>query len=172
MNWMMQAIRHLGSAVRGDAFWETYIEDVMPYSPSLYSIHLAIFVEPYLQFILDGKKTVESRFSVTRRAPYNQVDKGDVILLKKSGGPITGIGKISMTWSYELDPSSWENIRSEFKQALCAEDPSFWKEREKASYATLMRLSHVRSIEPFEIKKQDRRGWVVLKKPLDLFPLT
>ena len=51
--------------------------------PSPFSVHLAILLEPYLQYILDGTKTVESRFSKNRIAPYNMVEPGDVVLLKK-----------------------------------------------------------------------------------------
>jgi ASC-1-like (ASCH) protein len=53
-----------------------------------------VFIEPYLQFILDGQKTVESRFSANRSAPYQQVGKGDVVLLKRTGGPVMGVGSV------------------------------------------------------------------------------
>ena len=35
-------------------------------------LHLGIFTEPYLTYMLDGKKTIESRFSKNKIAPYNQ----------------------------------------------------------------------------------------------------
>ncbi|NVM29292.1 MAG: ASCH domain-containing protein [Candidatus Helarchaeota archaeon] len=125
-------------------------------------IHLAIFVEPYLKYILEGKKTVESRFSVNRIAPYKKVHRGDIVLLKRSGGPIVGLCMITDVWFYRLDPKTWLNIKKEFSQYLCVQDPSFWSARENASYATLMKLGHIIRIEPTIYKKRDRRGWVVL----------
>jgi hypothetical protein len=39
-------------------------------------------VEPYLGYILEGKKTIESRFSKPLIPPYRRVALGDVVLLK------------------------------------------------------------------------------------------
>ncbi|MBN8564807.1 MAG: ASCH domain-containing protein [Leptolyngbya sp. UWPOB_LEPTO1] len=128
-----------------------------------FTLHLGVFVEPYLQFILEGKKTIESRFATRRFAPYNQVEKGDVILLKQSSGPIVGICQVTHCWFYELDPESWETIQRDFAQALCAQDPEFWQQRQAASYATLMRVQFVKAIEPIPFAKRDRRGWVILQ---------
>lgn len=155
-------IDQLKSAVHGDSFWESYLEQLSSLGTAPFTLHLAILVEPYLQFILDGKKTVESRFSTRKFAPYNRVDKGDVVLLKKSSGPIVGLCQVNYVWFYQLDPESWRTIREDFAVAICAQDPDFWKEREAATFATLMRIQHVKSIDPIKFVKRDRRGWVVL----------
>jgi len=63
-------------------------------------IHLAVLVEPYLSLILDGKKTIESRFSINRHAPFEQVQRGDVLILKRSSGPIEGLCTVSDAWFY------------------------------------------------------------------------
>jgi hypothetical protein len=148
--------------VQGNEYWENKIQSILKKELHV-GVHLAILVEPYLQYIMEGKKTVESRFSINRIAPYGHASKGDIILLKKSGGSIIGLCQISTVWYYTLDPSSWNEIKSTFAEMLCAQDPEFWKARERASFASLMRLSHVHRISPVEIKKRDRRGWIVLK---------
>lgn len=125
-------------------------------------VHLAVCVEPYLSAILSGKKTVESRFSVYRQAPFGRVAPGDVVILKRSGGPIVGVCQIACVWSYHLDPRTFREIRRDFAEALHAQDPNFWKERRNAAYATLMSFEWVSSTLPLFISKQDRRGWVVL----------
>jgi hypothetical protein len=125
-------------------------------------IHLAVFVEPFLGYVLDGSKTVESRFSVNRCAPFGKVSQGDVVLLKKAGGPVVGIALVRTVWSYKLDESSWGLIRERFAKVLRAQDPEFWERRRGASYATLMLIDHVLALEPVEWEKKDRRGWVVL----------
>lgn len=126
------------------------------------SVHLAILVEPYLSYILDGRKTVESRFSVNRCAPYGRVRNGDVIILKRAGGPVIGLCEVAQFWDYALEPDSWQEIRRQFAQALCAQDPKFWKDRQSAAFATLMRITRVTKLTGVECAKRDRRGWVVL----------
>jgi hypothetical protein len=88
------AIAYLKKEVGGDASWRRYLNHFDLEEPIPYGIHLAVFIEPYLQFILDGQKTVESRFSANRSAPYQQVGKGDVVLLKRTGGPVMGVGSV------------------------------------------------------------------------------
>jgi hypothetical protein len=126
-------------------------------------IHLAVFVEPYLELVLNGKKTVESRFSVNRCPPYNAVKRGDLLLLKRSGGPIVGVATVGDVWSYHLDPGSWSLIRDRFADQLCITDPGFWASKQGAAYATLMRVERAAEIDPIPILKRDRRGWVVLR---------
>jgi hypothetical protein len=148
--------------VVGDSFWEPYLAQatagLLPCG-----LHLGVFVEPFLQYVLDGLKTVESRFSAHRCAPYRQVQAGDVLLLKRSGGGIVGLAQITYTWFYHLDPTSWQTIRTDFTQALCAQDPQFWQDRIHTSFATLMRIQHVCPFAPIPFSKRDRRGWVVLQ---------
>lgn len=150
----------LSAAAQGDVFWEPYLATL---AHEAITLHLAIFVEPYLQYILEGKKTVESRFATRRFAPYQQVTTGDILLLKASGGPILGICQVAEVWFYHLDPESWQFIQRHFTEALCAQDPTFWTARQHATFATLMRVRHVHRIAPIPYAKRDRRGWVVLR---------
>jgi hypothetical protein len=132
-------------------------------------LHLAVFKEPYLSFILDGSKTVESRFSVNGVAPYGRVASGDVILLKGSGKPVIGFCRAAHVWDYELVPDSWDEIRAKFGVALRAQD-GFWESRRRARFATLIRVEQVCAAEPLAVPKRDRRGWVILTKPVDHAP--
>ncbi|HLZ24712.1 MAG TPA: ASCH domain-containing protein [Ktedonobacterales bacterium] len=147
--------------LRGDAFWERCLEE----SPRTF--HLAIFVPPYLDLILEGRKTAESRFSRLRIAPYGQVAAGDVLLLKRSGGPIAGICLIEHVWQFDLETIGLAPIRAEFAAALCATGDAFWQARTTARYATIMSLTHVRPIAPLPYSKRDRRGWVCLRTVLE-----
>lgn len=129
-----------------------------------FNIHLAIFREPFLEYILEGKKTIETRFSMNRCAPYKKVKAGDLIFLKKSGGPVVGICRVNTTWDYILTPESWKEIKVEYAKAICAENPEFWEKRKSANFATLIMIDSVKEIEPIDYKKRDRRGWVVLSE--------
>ncbi len=73
-----------------------------------------------------------------------------------------GICRVAEAWFYRLDSESWREIRDRFAEALCAPDHMFWQTRASVSYATLMQLQDVTTIEPIRCAKRDRRGWVVL----------
>src|SRR5206468_2378881 len=131
-----------------------------------------VFVEPFLQFVLDGRKTVESRFSIHRRPPFGCVRPGDLVLIKESGGPIVAMAEVPHVWYYQLDPASWGFIRKRFAEQLCVEDPGFWKSKASSCFATLMQFARVERLGPLNCSKRDRRGWVVLShlsKQPDLF---
>ncbi len=131
-------------------------------------MHLAVFVEPYLSLILEGRKSVESRFSMVRQPPWGRVENGDVLVMKRSGGPVLGIGLISHSWCYELDPETWPVLRDRFRKPLAMDETTLFDRFERASYATLMTLTEVRTLDPIRIAKRDRRGWVVLRSGLSL----
>ena len=128
-----------------------------------FGIHLAVFVDPFLGYVLDGSKTVESRFSSTRCAPYGKVRKDDLLMLKRAGGPVVGLACVRTVWSYRLNDSSWKLIREQFAEAIRAETPEFWDQRSGAAFATLMSIDRVLAVEPVEWEKRDRRGWVVVR---------
>jgi ASC-1-like (ASCH) protein len=150
----------LSALLSGDAAWEPYLES---FSNRKSSLHLAVFRRPYLENILSGKKSIESRFSKNRCAPYGKVSQGDIVLLKRAGGPTQGVCIVSDVWNYRLNKKAWDEIRRDFLQEMFITDPGFLHERRKAVYATLMRLQHVRRIESLVYHKRDRRGWVVLR---------
>ena len=52
--------------------------------------HLAILAPGWIEPILDGTKTIESRFTKVRCAPYGKVHAGDLVYMKESGGPVKG----------------------------------------------------------------------------------
>lgn len=161
-NWHSAVAKDLVSAVRENSFWKNYLDCLLVEKRAHYSLHLAVFVEPFLKYILNHQKTIETRFSSVRCAPYERVRRGDVILLKRAGGPITGLCQVSSVRFYELEEESWHEIKA-FASEICAEDPAFWEAREGASFATLMRIKHVQTINPIRLNKKDRRGWVVLQ---------
>jgi len=126
-------------------------------------IHLAVFVEPYLTFLLQGKKTIESRFSVNKHAPFEQIQQGDIIVLKKSSGPVCGVCRVAHVWFYRLDPNTWSEIER-YTEKLCMDDSAFWEKKKAASFATLIQVEDVHRIEEFDIDKLDPRSWVIVRK--------
>jgi len=152
--------------VEGNSFWNNYLSDILFDKKPSVGIHLGVFIEPYISYILGGRKTVESRFGIRRQPPYGHVASDDILFLKYSGGPVVGICKISDVWFYQLNRKSWSTLRKEFADALCAQDSEFWQQRKHASFATLMQIKSVVKIPPVDFPKKDRRGWVILRRPL------
>lgn len=147
--------------VRGRQDWEAALQRIID-TERTERAHLVIMHEPYLSHVLAGRKKVESRFSRHCIAPFNQVEAGDVLLLKSLGGPVSAVAQIQHVESYVLDPIVWASIKDRFALELCIEDEKFWDDRRDAHFATLMRLGPVLPIDPLAVDKRDRRSWVVL----------
>jgi len=160
-----EALTALRTRFSHDSFWSHRLAQVAnkKTKPEGIRIHVAVFVEPYLGYLLDGTKTVESRFSINRCAPFGQAQEGDLILVKRSGGGVVAVCEIASKWYYELDRSAWAVIKERFAAPLAIRDPSFWEARKDACYASLFKVRHLRAIDPLPFEKRDRRGWVVLR---------
>ena len=58
-----------------------------------YETHCNIKTTIFNKF-LNGQKTIESRQSIHKVAPYNRVSVGDEILLKETGKDVTATAKV------------------------------------------------------------------------------
>lgn len=125
-------------------------------------LHIACMVEPFLGYILEGKKTIESRFSKPLIPPYQRVTVGDVVLLKS--GPIVASFRTTSVDFIELNGREFNRLIKDYSAALCA-DEEFWEVRADKRYASLLGISDVRQLTPLRVNKRDRRGWMVLREP-------
>jgi hypothetical protein len=126
------------------------------------TLHIAVMHEPFLSLLLTGRKTIESRFSINRVCPFESVAAGDILAIKAQSGPILGLAIVEHAAFYELDPETWVHLRDEFSGPLCAENDSFWHQRARARYGSLLRVADPMRTRPLNINKRDRRGWVRL----------
>ena len=153
--------------------WHDRISKLLDGRPGCVGVHLAVFVEPFLGAILDGRKTIESRFALHRCAPYRQVESGDVILLKRSGGPVVGVARSGRSDYFKLRPGDLDQIRLEHAEELFALDNEFWNSRADKRYATLIGLEDTARIDDMRVEKRDRRAWVsfpkIIEAPMPLF---
>lgn len=155
-------LEDLQMVARHDEVWSGLVDTHVHGPDDQIGIHLAIVLEPYLEFILDGTKSVESRFSRNGCAPFGRVTAGDIVLLKRSSGPVVGLCTVSDVWDYRLTPSTLHEIKDRFGPAICAQD-GFWEDRRDAAFATLMRIEGAIPLPDLAVPKRDRRGWVVLR---------
>jgi hypothetical protein len=124
--------------------------------------HLAILKKPYLDAIFDGRKTIESRFSGTRRYAFGRVLQGDKIFLKQSSGPVCAIATVAAVKNFaDLTPAKMVAIRQRYNQYIIGSD-EYWQSKISCKFGLLVWLKDIKSIEPVRIYKKDWRGWVVL----------
>lgn len=159
-------VQRLKAALAEDEFWAPYLNAFARGDHPDRSLHVAVFREPFLTWVIEGKKLVESRFSQNQVAPYGVVLAGDAVVLKQVAGPVLGICHVRSTSNYRLDPRTWKFIRERFAELLCATEDEFWAAREAARFATLIFLEEVRALPPVEYAKSDRRGWLVECGPI------
>lgn len=146
----------------GNALIMLNIEEMTIFD-GLDSAHIAIFQQPYLHYILDHKKTIESRFSINRVNPLFNVRRGDMLLLKESGKEITGQCEVERVLYTPLNHSIVSKVKEAYSQQLCA-DEMFWEQRRMKNYACFFWLTNVNKIEPLAYKKRNQMAWVSQKK--------
>lgn len=112
---------------------------------------------------MDGAKTIESRFSLEPIAPFKMICPGDLVVLKRAGGSVIGIGHVSDVEYVRRSDSSWNNIRQNYAKGLCVADDGFWERASHAWFASFIWFDHLKRLSEIECDKHDRRGWVVIR---------
>ena len=128
------------------------------------TLHLVILREPYLSRILSGQKRIESRFARDRRPPFARVNLGDILLLKRAGGPLVGLALVKHVISRALTPDVLDEIRYNYAADLAIDDPHFWQMQLHKRYVTLIWIDEVYPLSPIPLSHRDRRGWVVIER--------
>jgi len=124
--------------------------------------HLVILKKPYLQAVLDGSKTVESRLTRTRRSYFGRVFPGDRLFLKVSAGPVSGIATAAaVKYFTNLTAARIDRLRQTYNHLIKA-NIDYWQSKRDCRFGMLVWLEDVGVIEPFRINKKDWRSWVVL----------
>ncbi len=129
--------------------------------------HLVILKKHYLDEILAGRKTIESRFTKTRRYECGRVLLGDKLFLKLSSGPVCATATVAAVKNFEdLTPARVNSIRQQYNQYIGGRD-EHWRDRANSNYGFLVWLKDIQQIEPVRIHKRDWRAWVVLTEKED-----
>jgi ASC-1-like (ASCH) protein len=129
--------------------------------------HLVILRRGYLEAVLKGQKTIESRFTVNRRAYWNKILYGDRLFIKQSSGPVCATAKVTKVRYYEnLTPEKIERLKSQYNQQIQGTD-EYWRSKRDCRYGVLVWVGKVKPIEPVWIDKRDWRAWVVLSEKED-----
>jgi len=117
--------------------------------------HLAILDKKrkLLERILTGEKTIESRWYVSQKTPYERILIGEKVYFKNSGDPVTVRAEVERALFFDhLDEGKIRDILREYGSRIgISEDYSSALIGKR--YCTLVFLRNVALIEPFEIDK-------------------
>ena len=127
--------------------------------------HVAILSKKgnLLRKIIEGKKTVESRWYKYRRVPWNSISKGDVVFFKESGDPVSVKAEVDDVIFYSnLDDVKIRWILEKYGRNLGV-DISYFENVKGKRYCILIFLKYVVRVRPFEIDKSGfgvRSAWI------------
>lgn len=134
--------------------------------------HIAIMKKSWglTEKILSGEKTIESRWYLSRRAPWGKISKGDTIFFKNTGEPVTLQAKVKAVEQYaDLTP---ELVRSILKEKgkeggiPGSEMPGYIEFFKDKKYCILVHLQDVVKVKPFHISKKGfgaMSAWITVK---------
>ena len=126
--------------------------------------HLAILKKPYLDLILNGRKTVESRLYRSKHKWLTQVSTGDKLFLKASSGPVIATATVAAVKHFDnLTAQHITKLKKQYNQYILGNE-QYWQEKTYARFGILVWLQNVKPITPRFIRKTDWRAWVVLTK--------
>lgn len=131
--------------------------------------HLAIFSKSAIAQLFAGKKTIETRFSRHKIAPFAEVSVGDVVYIKPPGEAVVGQFLVAKVLFLEgIDRKDWDLLKTHYGDKISLgskeEDAKYFINKETSRFATIIFIDQLEKFitSPIKISKQDRRGWVVL----------
>ena len=117
--------------------------------------------------ILEGSKSIESRWYMTRRSPWGKVKKGDTIYFKNSSERVTVMTKVEKVIQYSnLSQKKVKTILQEHYVHLGitkSEIGLYYNLHKNKKYCVLVFLSDVREVKPFDINKKgfgSQSAWI------------
>jgi len=120
--------------------------------------HVAILKKSWklAEKILDGRKTIESRWYYAKYQPWNRINAGEIIYFKESGEPVTIKAEVEKALQFELSPEKVRELLIEFggEGKICISDFNKTLEQNKdKKYCILVFLKNPQAIKPFKIDK-------------------
>ena len=107
--------------------------------------------------ILSGTKKIESRWYLSRYAPWDRTMAGEVVYFKDSGEPVTIKAEVEKVLQFQdLTPQKVKTILDDYGQADGLERdaiPKFFEMFKEKRYCILLFLKNPQAIEPFEVNK-------------------
>jgi len=122
-------------------------------------MHLGVFVEPYITYMLNGKKIIESRFTKNKSKPHNFISNGDIVFIKKSCGSVIGYFIVKKVIFFDLSITLIDVIKDKYAKELCVLDV-FWDIKKNSRYAILIFIDKIIKLKSFNITKKGMQTWI------------
>ncbi len=135
-------------------------------------VHIAIVRPPYDRLIVDGRKVIESRFTKVACPPFGWVTPGDVVYVKRAGGPFVARAEAAQVLAVDrLTPARVDELVARYNRGICGE-AAYWRGvRRTAKFATLVWLREVRPTGAApRYRPIHMRAWYVLDADADPLP--
>lgn len=130
--------------------------------------HLVILHKPYLDLILAGTKTVESRLSRRRHPAASRLQQGDRLFLKQAGGDVLALAVAGTITEFRDIPSGGvQRLAEEWWPRVVGGGPDdpYWVSKAAARFALFVELRNVERcrIPPsvFSRRLPWASGWIV-----------
>ena len=121
--------------------------------------HIVILKRKYLDLIISGKKTIESRWAMNKIVPYHKVNIGDVLYLKETGKDVCAKAIVSDVKFFELNKDIVDDIIDKYGDKICINKNN--KERYNKKYCTLIWVDKVERIKPFSVRRSFGTAWMI-----------
>jgi ASC-1-like (ASCH) protein len=131
--------------------------------------HIAILDKKrrLLQKIISGQKTIESRWYKTKRTPWHNIKKEDIIYFKDCGEPITVKAKVKDVLFFDdLNKEKIMPIIQKYGRAIGFNSLEYTDYYDGKNYCILVFLENVQKIKPFNINKEgfgNACAWITIK---------
>lgn len=134
-------------------------------------IHVAILLRPYLDLVLDGRKSMESRLTRTARRPFHAIAPGERIYFKQSSGPFRATAVAGRVRFFDdLTPMKIRQLHREFNRRIRG-DAEFWRRKSNSRFATLIELESIEAIRSGPcVQPQRGVAWLTLPQERDVYP--
>ncbi len=121
--------------------------------------HVAIMKKSWdmIPKILNGEKTIESRWYKTKRAPWGYIAKGDIVYFKNSGDPITAQATVThvLEFNFILTPCFKKEVVEKYAKSIGLSKDELEKAAKVSNYCILIFLEKPKVIaKPFNIDKK------------------
>ncbi len=136
---------------------------------------MAIIRGSYLDAIIRGEKTIESRLSVNRGPAFGRVLPGERVYFKQSSGPFRATALVDrVEHRAGLDRRAVALLRREHNAGILG-DAAYWHGRRDCRYATLVWIGAVELIASGPEYRSapgfhPRAAWIVLPASMDVYP--
>ncbi len=133
--------------------------------------HVAIMKKEwgFVEKILSGQKTIESRWYKNKYRPWDAIKKGDIVYFKNSGEPITAKAQVKKVLQFSgLNFDGVKKLLEEYKKGIGIEEKDTAKFERKfrdAHYCVLIFLENPKTIKPFLINKKgfgNMASWITV----------